>query len=60
VSPVRAEDNVVLPQMRADAGRDGFLTDVGVTRAVDEPALMATRQLLLRLADELHRAVEGE
>ena len=37
-------------QMRADAGRDRFLADVGVAGAVDQPALMAARQLLFRTA----------
>lgn len=46
--------------MRANPGSDGLLPDIGVTRAMDEPALMAACQLLLALADSLHRTVELE
>ena len=40
VAAVRAEDDVVPPQVRTDADRDRFLADVGVAGAVDEAALM--------------------
>ena len=57
VSAMRAEDDVVCAQMRTDADGDGFLPDVGVASPVDQPALMAARQLLLALPDELHGAI---
>ena len=60
VAAVRAEDDVVGPQMRADAGGDRLLADVGVAGAVDQPALMRPCQLLLAAANEHHRAIEGQ
>jgi hypothetical protein len=58
VAAMRAEDDVVGPQMGADADGDRLLADVGVAGAVDQPALMAAGQLLFALADRLHRPVE--
>ena len=58
VAAVRAEDDVVGAQMRADAGRDRLLADVGVAGAVDQAALVTARELLLALADQLHGAVQ--
>ena len=55
---VRAEDHVVRAQVGADAGGDRLLADVGVAGAVDQPALVAPRQLLLALANQLHGAIE--
>lgn len=57
MSAVRAEKDVVLSQLGADAHGDGLLPHVGVTRAMNEPALMTAGELLLRLTDELHRAI---
>ena len=58
VAAVRAEDGVVGSQMRAHAGGDRFLADVGVAGAVDQPALMTAGELLLGRADQLHGAIE--
>src|SRR5262245_27471402 len=44
--------------MGADSDCHRFLSDVSVTRSVDQTALVTARELLLRLPDELHRAVE--
>lgn len=60
VSAMRAEDRIDRSEMRADAGRDGLLTDVRVAGPVDETALMTARQFLFRLTDDEHRAVEEE
>ena len=54
VPAVRAEDDVVGPQMGTDAGGDRFLADVGVAGAVDQAALMRAGQLLLAAADQNH------
>ena len=60
VSAVRAENNVVRAQVRAHPRRDGFLSHVSMTSPMNQPTLMTTGQLLLRLADELHRAIQSE
>jgi hypothetical protein len=54
---MRTENHVMCPQMRTHSHGDGFLTDVCVASPVDQPALMAARQLLLTLPDELHCAI---
>src|SRR5437867_3056054 len=59
MTTVRAEHGVFGPQMRADTHRDGFLTDVSVASAVDQPLLMGSRQLLLTTSNESHRAVKS-
>jgi hypothetical protein len=43
VATVRAEDDVTLPQVRADANGDGFLPDRGVASTVNQAALVITR-----------------
>ena len=60
MTPVRAEDRVGFVEMGAHARRDGFLSDVGVARAVDEPSLVAAHEVLLRTADDEHRSKERE
>src|SRR5262249_24792329 len=60
VATVRAEDDIILGEMSTHSGRDRLLTDVSMTGAVDEAALMAPRQLLLGLPDDLHRSVERQ
>src|SRR5688500_1210344 len=60
VSPVRTEDDIVRPQMRAAAGRYGFLTDVGVAGAGDVAGLVAPGELLLGPANVDHLAIEME
>src|SRR5262245_23146980 len=57
---MRAEHHVVRPQVGAHADGDGLLSDVGVARAVDQPALVRLRQLLLAAADRDHAAVKVE
>jgi hypothetical protein len=60
MSAMRAEDHVLPAQRRADPDRHRFLADVGVTRAMNQPALVTARQLLFRLADELHLSVKPD
>jgi hypothetical protein len=60
VAAVRAEDDVVGPQMGADAGRDRLLADVGVAGAVNQAALVGARQPLFTAADPRHRAVQRQ
>jgi hypothetical protein len=55
---VRTENHVLPTQVRTDTDGDSLLPDIRVARAMDKPTLMTARQLLLRLADELHRTVE--
>ncbi len=57
---MRAEDRIVVREMRADTRRNGFLANIRVTRAEYESALMATRQFLFGLSNDLHRPIEGE
>ena len=58
VAPVRAEDGIIVTKVRTHAGGDCFLADVGVARTMNQPARVASRELLLRRADQLHGAVE--
>ena len=60
VAAVGAEDDVVGPQMGADAGGDRLLADVGVTGAVDQAALMRPGQLLLAAADQNHDTIQRQ
>ncbi len=55
---MRAEDNIPIGQMSAHTGSDRFLTDIGVTGAVNESSLMTTSQLLFRLPNQLHGSIE--
>ena len=52
VAAVSTEDDVFISQMRTHTDRDRFLADVGVTRPVDQTALVTPRQRLFRVADE--------
>ena len=58
VAAVRAEDGIVGAKVRTHAGGDCFLADVGVAGAMNQPARVTSRELLLRRADQLHGAVE--
>src|SRR5207302_1945865 len=60
VAAVCAEDDVVLFKVRAYAGRNGFLTDIGVASAVDQAPLMRFGQLLLAAANDQHALVESQ
>ena len=51
-------DHVVLPQSRADACGDGFLTDVQVHEAGDLTVQKVVLHALLELADRAHGLVE--
>ena len=58
VSPVRAEDGIIGTKVRAHAGGDCFLADISVAGAMNQSARVTSRELLLRRADQLHRAVQ--
>src|SRR3954469_14032234 len=58
MSAMGAEKHVIGAQVRADSHGDGFLPHVRVASAMDQAALMRTRQLLLGLPNELHGAIE--
>jgi len=58
MSAVGAEDNVLRAQMRAYAGRDRLLADVGVASAVDQAALVRFDQLLLGAANQQHLPIK--
>ena len=60
VSPMRAEHNIVVPQVRTDAGGNGFFANVGVAGAVNQAALMSFGKLFFALSDDKHRAVKVE
>jgi len=57
----KAIDAIVEKIAAGDPHRfDGFLSDIGVTGPVDESARVGAGEVLLALADELHRAIQGE
>jgi hypothetical protein len=60
VPPVRAEDDVINPQMAANPGSDRLLADVGVAGPVHQSALVAASQFLFALSNDLHRAVKTQ
>ena len=60
MSPMGAEDGIRRSEMGADTDRDRLLPDIGMTRTVDQPALVATRELFLAQPNELHLPVETE
>src|SRR5262245_60813275 len=47
MSAVGAEHDIILPQCRANTDGHGLLPHISVARAMDQPALMATGELLL-------------
>src|SRR5205823_5140597 len=60
VAAVRAEDDVLTPQVRGHAHRHRLLADVSVARAVNEAALVRARELLFTFANEQYLPVELE
>ena len=58
MSAVRAEDGIVVAQVRADAGGDRLFAHVGMAGAVDQPHLMRAGQLLFGVANNEHLPVE--
>jgi hypothetical protein len=57
---MRAENDVFGLEMSADSDRDGLLADVGVTRPMDQSALMRPGQLLLTAANQQHLPVKQQ
>jgi hypothetical protein len=57
---MRAEHNVVVPQVRTNTGSDGFFANVGVAGTLNQTALMSFGELLFTLSDDKHRAVKVE
>jgi hypothetical protein len=55
---MRAEHNIVEPQVRGDRGGDRLLAHVRMTRSVDQTALVAPRKLFLGLPNPRHRAID--
>jgi hypothetical protein len=60
VTSMRTENRVAFGQMGTYPRSDRFLANVGVASAVDQAALVATRQFLFGLAYDLHRAIQIE
>ena len=60
VPAMSTKNDIVAPQMSANAGCDRFFADVGMTGPVNEPALVRSGQLLFALPDELHLAVQAK
>src|SRR5262245_42942831 len=60
MAAVRAKDCVFVSEMGTDPGGNCLLTDVGVTRAVNQSPLMHARELFLAQANEQHFAIEVE
>ncbi len=60
VPAMRAEDNVVIAQMSTHTRRDGFLANVGMAGSKNEPARVIAGELLFRLANDLHPAIQSE
>jgi hypothetical protein len=60
VAAMRAERHVLPAEMVAHGGGDRLLPDIRVAGAQHQAPLMTAGQLLLRLSDELHRAVQAE
>ena len=60
VSAVRTEGDVIIIQVRTDARRDRFLADVRVTGTQYEASLVVSCELLFRLSDCLHRAIQRQ
>jgi hypothetical protein len=58
VTPVRAENGILIAQVRAHTRRDGLLSNIGVACPVDESALMLFRQTLLHHPDNDQGSVE--
>jgi hypothetical protein len=58
MTAMRAKNDVVRSQLRAHPDGDRLLTDVCVTGAMDQPALVRPSQLLLATADEEHLAIQ--
>ncbi len=52
------ENGIMRRQMSTHSRRNRFLADIRMARAMNQPSLVRTSQLLLRLANDLHRAVE--
>src|SRR5579875_617382 len=60
VAAMRAENSVLRSQMSADPRRNGLLTDVSMTSAVNQAALMRFRQLFLTAANKEHGPVQTQ
>jgi hypothetical protein len=58
MAAMRAENDVIGSQMGANADGDRLLADVGVTGAMDQPALVRAGQLFLALTDQLHLPIQ--
>jgi hypothetical protein len=58
VTPVSAEDDIIRTKLRTYACCNCLLTDVSVAGAMDESSGVTSRELLLGVADQLHRAIE--
>ena len=60
VPAMRAEDDVVAAQMRADARGDRLLPDVSMAGPVNQPALMRSCQLLFAAPDQYHAPIKRQ
>src|SRR6266851_7740949 len=60
VAAMCTENDILHLQIGTDANGNRLLTDIGVTGAVNQSALMRASQLLFATANEQHLAVEGQ
>ena len=59
VAAMRAEDRIGFRQVRTNSRRNRFLPDIRMTGTVNESPLMTACELLLRVPDDEHCAIEG-
>ena len=57
---MRAEDDILGPQMVAYRTGDRFFTNVRMARAMDESPLMTPCEFLFSLPNDLHRSVKAK
>ncbi len=60
VTPVRAEDDIAGGKVGANAGGDGFLSDICVASAMHQAALVRTSQLFLHAPNQQHGPIKGQ
>ena len=58
VASMGTKDRIFRIQMSTNAGRDGFLPNVGVTGSVDESSLVAPSQFFFGVPNDQHGAKE--
>jgi hypothetical protein len=54
VAPVRAEDDIALPEVSAHADGNRLFADIRMAGPMDKPPLVGAGKLLFALANDLH------